>query len=468
MAQKEYRTVTQVKGPLVFVEKTHNVGYGELVEMRLPDGSKRRGQVLDTSSDQVVVQVFEGTDGIDNDKTSVKFLGETIKFGVSKEILGRVFSGAGAPIDGGPEIMADDQLDILGAAINPYSRQSPHDFIQTGISTIDGNNSLVRGQKLPIFSGSGLPHNDIALQVARQAKARGKDENFAVVFGAMGITNEEAKKFMNEFERTGALERAVIFQNLADDPAVERLLTPRLALTAAEYLAFELGYHVLVIFTDVTNYCEALRQIGAAREEVPGRRGYPGYMYTDLASLYERAGVIKGKQGSVTQFPILTMPGDDITHPIPDLSGYITEGQIVISRELHRKGIYPPINVLPSLSRLMNAGIGGEKTREDHKKVSDQLYALYAEGRDLRGLVAIVGKDALSARDLAVLEFADHFENRFVRQGRDEDRSIERTLDLGWELLATVPEEILTRIDQETLDKFHPKHRASAGEAIAA
>ncbi len=462
MAQKEYRTIQGIKGPLVFVEKTHAVGYGELVDLKLPDGSERRGQVLDTSDDSVVVQVFEGTDGIDNDKTTVKFLGETIKFGVSKDILGRVFSGAGTPIDGGPEIIPDDYRDILGAAINPYSRASPHDFIQTGISTIDGNNSLIRGQKLPIFSGSGLPHNDIALQVARQAKVRGGDEQFAVVFAAMGITNEEAKKFMNEFERTGALKRAVIFQNLADDPAVERLLTPRLALTAAEYLAFDLGYHVLVIFTDVTNYCEALRQIGAAREEVPGRRGYPGYMYTDLASLYERAGVIKGKKGSVTQFPILTMPGDDITHPIPDLSGYITEGQIVISRELHRKGVYPPINVLPSLSRLMNAGIGGSKTRDDHKKVSDQCYALYAEGRDLRGLVAIVGKDALSKRDLQILEFADRFEDAYVRQGIDDDRSIEDTLDVAWNLLAEVDESILTRIDQETLDAWHPARRAAA------
>ncbi len=457
--QKEYRTISNVKGPLVFVQKTHPVGYGELVQLRLPNGAIRRGQVLDTSGQHVVVQVFEGTTGIDNDKTTVKFLGETIKFGVSKNILGRVFSGAGSPIDGGAEIIPDKYLDIIGAAINPYSRASPHDFIQTGISTIDGNNSLVRGQKLPIFSGSGLPHNDIALQIARQAKVRGTDEAFAVVFAAMGITNEEAKKFMGEFERTGALKRAVIFQNLADDPAVERLLTPRLALTAAEYLAFELGMHVLVIFTDVTNYCEALRQIGAAREEVPGRRGYPGYMYTDLASLYERAGNIKGKKGSVTQFPILTMPGDDITHPIPDLSGYITEGQIVISRELHRKGVYPPINVLPSLSRLMNAGIGGAKTRDDHKKVSDQCYAFYAEGRDLRGLVAIVGKDALSSRDLQILEFADKFEDQYVRQGRDDDRSIEDTLDLGWKLLATVEEKLLTRIDTKTIKEFHPAYK---------
>jgi V/A-type H+-transporting ATPase subunit B len=370
-------------------------------------------------------------------------------------------------LDGGPEIVSTDRREIIGAAINPYSRQQPKDFIQTGISTIDGNNTLVRGQKLPIFSGSGLPHNDIALQIARQAKVRGTGEDFAVVFCAMGITNEEARYFMNDFEKTGALKRSVVFLNLADDPAIERLITPRLALTTAEYLAYDLGMHVLVVLTDMTNYCEALRQIGAAREEVPGRRGYPGYMYTDLAMLYERAGVIKGKKGSVTQFPILTMPGDDITHPIPDLSGYITEGQIVVSRELHRKGIFPPINVLPSLSRLMNLGIGKGKTREDHKGVSDQCYALYAEGRDLRGLVAIVGKGALSERDQKILEFADLFEDRWVRQGRTEDRSIEQTLDLGWELLATVPESILTRLDKKLLDAFHPS-RKGKGQAAAA
>jgi V/A-type H+-transporting ATPase subunit B len=338
----------------------------------------------------------------------------------------------------------------------------PADFIQTGISTIDGTNTLVRGQKLPIFSGAGLPHNNVALQIARQAKVPGSTESFAVVFAAMGITKEEANYFMADFERTGALERAVVFLNLADDPAVERIITPRLALTTAEYLAFELGMHVLVILTDMTNYCEALRQIGAAREEVPGRRGYPGYMYTDLACIYERAGMIKGLKGSVTQIPILTMPGDDITHPIPDLTGYITEGQIVISRELHRKGIYPPINVLPSLSRLMNLGIGKGHTREDHKKVSDQMYAGYAEGNDLRGLVAIVGKDALSERDRLLLEFADLFENRFVRQGYDEDRTIEDTLNLGWDLLATLPVEQLTRIDRDLINKYHPKFRAGA------
>jgi V/A-type H+/Na+-transporting ATPase subunit B len=463
---KEYRTISDVAGPLVFVEKTQPVGYGEIVSIQLPDGSRKRGQVLDAAADLVAVQVFEGTEGIDRNST-VRFLGETLKFPVSQELLGRVFSGSGEPLDGGPEIVSSDRRDIIGAAINPYSRQQPKDFIQTGISTIDGNNTLVRGQKLPIFSGSGLPHNDIALQIARQAKVRGEGEEFAVVFCAMGITNEEARYFMQDFERTGALKRAVVFLNLADDPAIERLITPRLALTTAEYLAYDLDMHVLVVLTDMTNYCEALRQIGAAREEVPGRRGYPGYMYTDLAMLYERAGVIKGKKGSVTQFPILTMPGDDITHPIPDLSGYITEGQIVVSRELHRKGIYPPVNVLPSLSRLMNLGIGKGKTREDHKAVSDQCYALYAEGRDLRGLVAIVGKGALSERDQKILEFADVFEDRWVRQGRDEDRSIEQTLDLGWELLSKVPENVLTRIDQKLLDKYHPARRGRTAEAPA-
>jgi V/A-type H+-transporting ATPase subunit B len=374
-------------------------------------------------------------------------------------MLGRILSGGGKPIDGGPEIVPEKRLDITGAAINPYARASPEEFIQTGISTIDGTNTLVRGQKLPIFSGAGLPHNNIALQIARQSKVLGSQEAFAVVFAAMGITKEEANHFMQDFERTGALERAVVFLNLADDPAVERIITPRLALTTAEYLAFELDMHVLVILTDMTNYCEALRQIGAAREEVPGRRGYPGYMYSDLAGIYERAGIIKGKKGSITQFPILTMPGDDITHPIPDLTGYITEGQIVVSRELHRKGIYPPINVLPSLSRLMNLGIGAKHTREDHKKVSDQLYAAYAEGNDLRGLVAIVGKDALSERDRMFLEFADLFENRFVRQGLEEDRSIFDTLGIGWNLLSTLPVEQLVRIDRDLITKYHPKFR---------
>ncbi len=458
---KEYRTISKIAGPLVFVEKTEPIGYGELVNIVTFDGTIKRGQVLDTSDNLVVVQVFETTAGIGRD-SGVRFTGETIKMPVGKEMLGRILSGGGKPIDGGPEIVPEKRLDITGAAINPYARASPNEFIQTGISTIDGTNTLVRGQKLPIFSAAGLPHNNIALQIARQSKVIGSTEPFAVVFAAMGITKEEANHFMKDFERTGALERAVVFLNLADDPAVERIITPRLALTTAEYLAFELGMHVLVILTDMTNYCEALRQIGAAREEVPGRRGYPGYMYTDLASIYERAGIIKGLKGSVTQIPILTMPGDDITHPIPDLTGYITEGQIVVSRELHRKGIYPPINVLPSLSRLMNLGIGKGHTREDHKKVSDQMYAGYAEGNDLRGLVAIVGKDALSERDRMLLEFADLFEQRFVKQGYDEDRTIVDTLDLGWDLLSTLPVEQLTRIDRDLINKYHPKFKAGA------
>src|SRR3989339_1821500 len=412
---REYKTISRIAGPLVFVQKTEPVGYGELVKILLPDGQEKNGQVLDTAEEIVVVQVFEGTTGIDR-ASRVKFLGENIKIGVSEEMLGRIFNGAGAPIDQGPEIIPEKKIDIIGAAINPYSRGQPANFIQTGISTIDATNTLVRGQKLPIFSGSGLPHNEIALQIARQAKVIGQKEKFVVIFAAMGITNEEAQYFMRDFEQTGALQRSIVFLNLADDPAVERLVTPRMALTAAEFLAFEKDMHVLVILTDMTNYCESLREIGAAREEVPGRRGYPGYMYTDLAQIYERAGMIKGKKGSITQIPVLTMIGDDITHPIPDLSGYITEGQIVLSRELHMKGIYPPIDVLPSLSRLMNLGIGAEKTRDDHKQVSDQLYAGYAEGRDLRGLVAVVGEEALSERDKKILKFAESFEKRFVTQ----------------------------------------------------
>jgi len=451
---KEYQTISEIAGPLVFVEKTEPVSYGELVEIRLDNGDVKGGQVLDTSDELVAVQVFEGTSGI-NRKASVKFLGETIKLNVSQDMLGRILTGRGAPRDGGAPIIPESRIDIGGAAINPYSRESPKEFIQTGISTIDGMNTLVRGQKLPIFSSSGLPHNEIALQIARQAKVRGSGEDFAVVFAAMGITNEEYQAFRKDFERTGALANSLLFVNLADDPAIERIVTPRMALTAAEYLAYEHDYHVLVILTDMTNYCEALRQIGAAREEVPGRRGYPGYMYTDLAQIYERAGKIKGRKGSITQVPILTMPGDDITHPIPDLTGYITEGQIVISRELHRKGIYPPINILPSLSRLMNAGIGPKTTRKDHKGVSDQCYAGYAEGKDLRGLVAIVGKEALSERDVAFLEFADLFEDQFVRQGGDEDRTIEDTLDLAWKLLGHVPSDQLTRLDRKLIDEFY-------------
>ena len=455
---KEYRTITEISGPLVFVEKTEEVGYGELVHISLPDGSTKRGQVLDTSKEIVVVQVFEGTAGIDK-SSGVKFLGETVKINVSRDMLGRILSGSGDPIDGGPAIVPEKRLEIIGAAINPWARDSPSEWIQTGISTIDGMNTLVRGQKLPVFSGSGLPHNEIALQIARQAKVPGKEEEFAVVFAAMGITHEEAQQFIKDFERTGALKRAVIFLNLADDPAIERLITPRMALTSAEYLAFENDMHILVILTDMTNYCDALRQIGAARNEVPGRRGYPGYLYTDLATIYERAGRIKGKVGSITQIPIMAMPDDDITHPIPDLSAYITEGQLVVDRNLHRKGIYPPLNPLPSLSRLMRLGIGAGLTREDHDQIQNQMYAAYAEGQDLRGLVAIVGKEALSDRDREFLEFADLFENEFIRQGRDEDRSIDETLETAWRLLATLSEDVLVKIDRETIEKFHPAHR---------
>ena len=455
---KEYKTITRVAGPLIFVEKTEPVGYADIVRIALPNGDIKNGQVLDTSDDIVVVQVFEGTAGIDVD-TRVKFLGDTLKLNVSKDMLGRVLSGSRKPIDNGPEVIPDKRLDIIGAAINPFARSSPHDFIQTGISTIDAMNTLVRGQKLPLFSGSGLPHNEIALQIARQAKVVGKQENFVVIFAAMGITNEEAQYFINDFEQTGALERSVVFLNLASDPAVERLVTPKMALTAAEYFAYEQDAHVLVILTDMTNYADSLREIGAAREEIPGRRGYPGYMYTDLATIYERAGVIKGKKGSITQIPILTMVGDDITHPIPDLTGYITEGQIVLSRELHRKNIYPSIDVLPSLSRLMNLGIGPTRTRDDHKQVSDQLYAAYAEGRDLRGLVAIVGEEALSERDKKFLRFAAEFEDKFARQKRDEDRSIAETLDLGWKLLGILPENELARISPELKKKYYKEEK---------
>lgn len=451
---KEYKTITKVAGPLVFVEKTEPIGYAELVRVQLSNGQVKNGQVLDTSDDMVVVQMFEGTSGVDR-QAGVKFLGETIKLNVSEEMLGRILNGAGKPIDGGPAIIPEKRLDITGAAINPYARDSPKDFIQTGVSTIDAMNTLVRGQKLPIFSGSGLPHNEIALQIARQAKVVGQEGKFVVIFGAMGITNDEAQYFIKDFEQTGALERSVVFLNLADDPAVERLVTPRMALTTAEYFAYEKDMHVLVILTDMTNYCESLREIGAAREEIPGRRGYPGYMYTDLAMIYERAGMIKGKKGSITQFPILTMIGDDITHPIPDLTGYITEGQIVLSRELHRKNVYPPIDVLPSLSRLMNLGIGKGKTREDHKQVSDQMYAFYAEGRDLRGLVAIVGEEALSDKDKRLLKFAAEFEDKFVRQVRIEDRTIGKTLDIGWNLLGKFAKKELGRISSELKEKYH-------------
>lgn len=456
---KEYTSVSEVYGPLMIVDKVRGVSYGEVVEIELPSGEKRRGQVLEALEDRAVVQVFEGTRGIDTSKTKVRFTGETVRIPVSTEMLGRIFDGTGKPIDKGPPIIAEDELEINGNPINPKSREYPRDFIQTGISTIDGMNTLVRGQKLPIFSGSGLPHNALAAQIARQAKVLGKEEEFSVVFAAMGITYEEANFFMKDFERTGALERVTAFLNLADDPAIERIITPRMALTTAEYLAYEQGMHVLVILTDMTNYCEALREIAAARSEVPGRRGYPGYMYTDLATLYERAGRVHGKKGSITQMPILTMPDDDKTHPIPDLTGYITEGQFVLSRELHRKGVYPPVDVMPSLSRLMKGGIGKERTREDHSNVSDQLYSGYAEGRDLRDLVAVVGEEALTDRDKKYLHFAERFEKEFVAQGKDEDRTIERTLEIGWDILSGLPERELKRIKDEYVKKYHPNYR---------
>jgi len=453
---KEYTSVSEIAGPLMVVEKVSGVAFGEVVKIRASDGGERLGQVLEARTSTAVVQVFEGTKGLDTKGTSVRFIGETMKLAVSTDMLGRVFDGTGRPIDGGPEIIPVERRDINGQPINPSAREYPREFIETGLSTIDGLNTLVRGQKLPIFSASGLPHNSLAAQIARQAKVKGQEEEFAVVFCAMGITAEEANYFIHDFERTGALERAVLFLNLADDPAIERIIIPRMALTAAEFLAFDNDMHVLVILTDMTNYCEALREIAAAREEVPGRRGYPGYMYTDLASVYERAGRIFGKEGTITQIPILTMPDDDITHPIPDLTGYITEGQIVLSRDFHRRGIRPPVDVLPCLSRLMKQGIGKGRTREDHDDVSNQLYAAYAEGVDLRELVAVVGEEALTPRDRKFLQFADIFEKQFIAQLEDEDRSIEETLGLGWELMATLPKEQLTRIDRKYIEQFWP------------
>ena len=455
----EYRAITQVTGPLVFVRPVQAVAYNELVAVRLGDGRIKRGQVLETSEETVVVQLFEETSGIDV-RATVRFLGETMKMPVSREVLGRVLSGAGEPIDEGPPIIPDERRDINGSAINPWARENPEEFIETGISAIDGMNTLVRGQKLPIFSGAGLPHDDIALQIARQANVFGRKGEFAVVFAGMGITSEEAEYFIDDFQRTGAIDRSVVFLNLGDDPAVERLITPRVALTTAEYLAFSAGLQVLVILTDMTNYCEALRQVSAARGEVPGRRGYPGYMYTDLASLYERAGRIKGNGGSITQIPILSMPGDDITHPVPDLTGYITEGQIVADRGLHMAGVYPPIDVRRSLSRQMSQGIGEGRTREDHKAISDQCFAAYARGRDLRGLMSIVGKEALSAKDRKYLEFADVFEREIISQGKEERRTIDDTLGRMWKAVSALPVEELTRIDEKYIRKYHSSIRA--------
>lgn len=456
MMLKEYMTVAEVSGPLMLVEKVAGVKYGELTEIEMPGGAVRRGQVLEVDGDRALVQIFEGSTGINVRSARVRFLGRGIELPVSPDMLGRVFSGLGLPRDNGPRIIPEKRLDINGFPINPYARNYPSEFIQTGVSAIDGMNTMVRGQKLPIFSSSGLPHSRLAAQIARQAKVLEGETRFAVVFAAMGITFEEADYFITDFRRTGAIERTILFINLADDPAIERIATPRMALTAAEYLAFEQGMHVLVILTDMTNYAEALREISAARKEVPGRRGYPGYLYTDLSSIYERAGRIIGREGSITQLPILTMPEDDKTHPIPDLTGYITEGQIILSQELHRKGIYPPIDVLPSLSRLKDKGIGSGKTREDHSDTLNQLYAAYARGKEAKELAAILGEAALSEADKKFSRFSDEFESRYVRQGEEEDRTIEQTLDLAWELLALLPRVELKRVRDEFLEKYLP------------
>ncbi|HAP33230.1 MAG TPA: V-type ATP synthase subunit B [Lachnospiraceae bacterium] len=455
---KEYRTIQEVAGPLMMVRDVQGVFYDELAEIELANGEKRRCKVLEVNGGNALVQLFESSTGINLESSKVRFLGRTMELGVSEDMLSRVFDGLGRPIDGGPAILPDERRDINGLPMNPAARAYPQEFIQTGVSAIDGLNTLVRGQKLPIFSASGLPHANLAAQIARQAKVRGTDDQFAVVFAAMGITFEESNFFIESFRETGALDRTVLFINLANDPAVERIATPRMALTAAEYLAFEKNMHVLVILTDITNYADSLREISAARKEVPGRRGYPGYMYSDLASLYERAGRQKGKNGSITLIPILTMPEDDKTHPIPDLTGYITEGQIILSRELYRKGIQPPIDVLPSLSRLKDKGIGKGKTREDHANTMNQLFAAYARGKENKELMMILGEAALTDIDKKYAEFADAFEEKYVSQGYRTDRSIEETLDLGWELLRILPRTELKRIKDEFLDKYYEKN----------
>lgn len=451
---KEYKTIKEIVGPLMLVEGVDGVKYDELVEVVQEDGSIRRGKVLEVKDDKAVVQLFENTQGLKISTSKAKFLGRSLSLDLSEDMLGRVFDGMGNPRDGGAPIIPDKRMDVNGEPINPAARDYPDEFIQTGVSAIDGLNTLVRGQKLPIFSMSGLPHAELAAQIARQAKVRGKDEKFAVVFAAIGITFEEAQYFVNDFKKTGAIERTVLFTNLANDPAIERIATPRMALTCAEYLAFEKGMHVLVIMTDITNYAEALREVSAARKEVPGRRGYPGYLYTDLATMYERAGRIRGKQGSITQIPILTMPEDDKTHPIPDLTGYITEGQIILSRELYKKGVNPPIDVLPSLSRLKDKGIGENKTREDHADTMNQLFSAYAKGKECKELSAILGDSALSATDKLYAKFAEQFEKEYVAQGFDKDRSIEETLDTGWKLLKILPRSDLKRIKEKYLDKY--------------
>ena len=451
---KEYKTISEVVGPLMLVENVEGVTYDELGEIVLPNGEKRLCKVLEVNGSNAMVQLFESSAGINLSESTVKFLGRGTQLKVSPEMMGRVFDGMGRPKDGGPEIIAEKSLDINGLPMNPAARDYPAEFIQTGVSAIDGLNTLVRGQKLPIFSGNGLPHAELAAQIARQAKVRGGESNFAVVFAAIGITYEEADFFAADFRRTGAIDRTVMFLNLANDPAVERIATPRMALTAAEYLAFELGMHVLVILTDITNYAEALREVSAARKEVPGRRGYPGYLYTDLATMYERAGRKRGQEGSITLIPILSMPEDDITHPIPDLTGYITEGQIILSRELYRKNIKPPINVLPSLSRLKDKGIGDGKTREDHADTMNQLFAAYARGKEALELMTILGEAALSEVDLMYAKFSQEFEQKYVSQGYDTDRTIEETLDIGWELLKILPKSELKRIDDKYIEKY--------------
>lgn len=452
---REYRTIEEAAGPLLLVKDVENVTYGELAEIRLKNGEKRRCRVLEIDGTNALVQLFENAAGINLQDSSVVFSGHQMELGVSEDMLGRVFDGLGRPIDDGPEIIPEMRLDVNGLPMNPVARRYPQEFIQTGVSAIDGLNTLVRGQKLPIFSASGLPHAQLAAQIARQAKVRGKDEQFAVVFAAMGITFEESEYFVQSFKSTGALDRTVLFINLANDSAIERLATPKMALTAAEYLAFEKGMHVLVILTDITNYADALREVSAARKEVPGRRGYPGYMYTDLATIYERAGRQNGKEGSITMIPILTMPEDDKTHPIPDLTGYITEGQIILSRELYRKGINPPVDVLPSLSRLKDKGIGEGKTRSDHSDTMNQLFSAYARGKDAKELMVVLGEAALTPTDLLYAKFADEFEKRYVSQGFENNRSIEETLSIGWELLKLLPRSELRRIREEYLVKYY-------------
>ena len=454
---KEYRTIHEISGPLMVVEHVDGVTYDELAEIELRDGSIRRCKVLEVNGDKAVVQLFESSAGINLRDSKIRFLGHPLQLAVSGDMLGRVFNGMGQPIDGGPAILPEASRDINGLPMNPAARDYPNEFIQTGVCSIDGLNTLVRGQKLPIFSGSGLPHSALAAQIARQAKVLDGESNFAVVFAAIGITFEESEYFVNEFKRTGAIDRTVLFTNLADDPAVERISTPRMALTAAEYLAFEKGMHVLVILTDITNYAEALREVSAAKKEVPGRRGYPGYLYTDLAQMYERAGRQLGKPGSITMIPILTMPENDKTHPIPDLTGYITEGQIILSQELFRKGINPPVDVLPSLSRLKDKGVGVGKTREDHASTMNQLFAAYASGKEAKELMTILGEAALSPTDLLYAKFADEFEKRYVSQGYETNRSVIETLDLGWELLKILPKSELKRIKSEMIDKYLPK-----------